>query len=99
MKTLAFLLFALVAAPACAATTDAMTPDRSCANNSDCVVKDVGNCCGHYPQCVSRNAKVDPEAVRKECEASGLSGVCGFMDIESCACQQGVCVEVPRMVN
>ena len=69
--------------------------DVSCKSNADCVVKDVGNCCGYYPRCVNVNAKVDPKAVQAQCARSGMASVCGFRTIEGCECVQGECRDKP----
>jgi len=66
-------------------------PDLSCRVAADCEVKNVGNCCGYFPACVNKDAKVDPEAVRAECERTGTSSVCGFREIQACECVQGQC--------
>ena len=65
--------------------------DVSCRSNADCVVKDVGNCCGYFPRCVNVNAKVDPQAVQAQCARSGMASVCGFRQVEGCECVQGEC--------
>ena len=67
------------------------TVDDRCTTDADCEVKNVGNCCGYVPACVSKDAKVDPAAVRAECERTGMSSVCGFQDIQACDCAQGQC--------
>ena len=36
---------------------------RTCKVDSDCVVKDVGSCCGYSPACVHRNSPTDPTFV------------------------------------
>lgn len=66
-------------------------PDRSCRSDSDCAVKDVGNCCGYFPMCVNSNAQTDPAAVRAACEQSGMASICGFQDVQGCSCVQGRC--------
>lgn len=66
-------------------------PDRSCKVDADCVVKNVGNCCGYYPSCVNVDARTDPAAVRAQCAKSGMAGVCGFPEISACSCVQGRC--------
>lgn len=66
--------------------------DASCKVDSDCVVMDVGNCCGTYPACLNVNAKPDPQAVRDKCEKDGVSSICGFPDIRSCSCVEQKCV-------
>lgn len=66
-------------------------PDLSCKVADDCAVKDVGNCCGYFPACVNKDSAVDPDAVRAECERTGMSSVCGWQDIQACECAQGQC--------
>lgn len=65
--------------------------DRSCRVDSDCAVKDVGNCCGYFPACVNTAAQPDPRAVQAACADSGMAGVCGFREIEACACVSNTC--------
>ena len=65
--------------------------DRSCKADTDCAVKDVGNCCGYYPECVNVNAVLKPEIVRNYCAEMKMAGVCGFPSIESCACVNNAC--------
>lgn len=65
--------------------------DRSCRVDSDCEVKNVGNCCGYFPACVNKDAQPDPAAVQAACAESGLAGVCGFRDIQACACVANTC--------
>ncbi len=70
--------------------------DASCAVDSDCEVKDVGNCCGRMPACVNRAAKpFDAAAMQRECERTGTSSICGFQELSGCLCQAGRCVGVP----
>lgn len=69
--------------------TDAV--DYSCTVNADCAVKNVGNCCGHYPACVNRDSPTFPEQVRERCEAEGMMGVCGFPEISACQCVDNRC--------
>lgn len=66
-----------------------------CAVDSDCEIKDIGNCCGHYPACVHADSIADPQAVASECAERGLSGICGFPVIEACACREGRCEAAP----
>jgi hypothetical protein len=70
---------------------DPNKPDRRCKTDSDCTVKDVGNCCGYFPMCLNKNAKTDPAAVRAQCEKSGMASICGFREIKGCQCVQGRC--------
>jgi hypothetical protein len=65
--------------------------DRSCRADSDCAVKNVGNCCGYFPACVNTAAQPDPAAVQAACAEAGVAGVCGFRDIEACACVANTC--------
>ncbi len=67
------------------------TLNRQCAADSDCEVKDVGNCCGYYSQCVAKNATPQKEAVRAWCERNEVKGICGFQEIQGCACVAGRC--------
>lgn len=66
-------------------------PDASCSVASDCEVKNVGNCCGYFPACVNKDATVDADAVRAQCERSGMASVCGWQEIQSCDCVQNQC--------
>lgn len=65
--------------------------DRTCRVDSDCEVKDVGSCCGYSPACVNSAAQPDPKAVQAACAESGMAGVCGFREIEACACVSNTC--------
>ena len=65
--------------------------DRSCNTDAECTVKNVGNCCGHYPACVNVDSPTDPEGVKAQCAKSGMASVCGFPAIASCQCVAGEC--------
>ena len=65
--------------------------DFSCKADTDCAVKNVGNCCGYYPACVNVNSPTDPKGVQAECAKKGMMSVCGFPDISACTCKQGRC--------
>ena len=83
-------------APAAVGTARPAVPgvpelDRSCRVDSDCAVKDVGSCCGYSPSCVNSAAQPDPKAVQAACAESGMAGVCGFREIEACACVSNTC--------
>src|SRR5690606_16936678 len=69
--------------------------DRSCRVDSDCAVKNVGNCCGYFPACLNTAAQPDPAAVQAACAESGMAGVCGFKEIEACACVASTCEPAP----
>jgi hypothetical protein len=75
------------------AAPDAATAPLACQNDSQCTVKNVGNCCGEFLACVHVEQTVDPAAVKRRCEAEGLSSVCGQGDIAGCRCDSGRCVE------
>lgn len=64
--------------------------DYSCSADADCDIKDVHNCCGYFPKCVNKNAKTDPDYVRKAC-GEGLASVCGFPAIDGCKCAEKKC--------
>lgn len=65
---------------------------RSCRTDADCVVKNVGNCCGAYPACVNKDSPTDPAGVQARCASEGRASVCGFTEIEGCRCAAGQCI-------
>lgn len=67
------------------------TASLKCATNAECVVKDIGNCCGYFPACVHRDQAVDPLAVRERCIEQDLQSICGFVEISACACIDNAC--------
>lgn len=69
----------------------AVTLDYSCRADADCAVKNVGNCCGMMPACVNKDSPTDPAAVQAECARSGMSSICGFVDIAACSCVASRC--------
>lgn len=73
--------------------------DQTCKINADCVVKDVGSCCGAMPACVNRDSRTDPAAVQAECARKGLSSVCGFNEITACSCAGGQCISEQEPVG
>ena len=103
LKWVALLIPALILVSGCkqsSAENGAQAPvpqasipvvDSSCQVDADCVVKNVGNCCGYYPACVNVKAEPDPEAVSKKCAADGMASICGFPDISACSCVNNVC--------
>ncbi|MEO7478284.1 MAG: hypothetical protein ABIT64_03515 [Lysobacteraceae bacterium] len=64
---------------------------RACKVDSDCVVKNVGNCCGRYPACVNKDAPVNPAAVRAQCMRDHRMSVCNVPMISSCSCVHNQC--------
>lgn len=77
-----------------AAADDPLRLDDGCRVDSDCAVKNVGNCCGYFPACVNREAQPDPDAVRERCAGTGMASVCGFREISACSCVQNRCEAV-----
>lgn len=77
-----------------AGNANPMSPDRTCRTDADCAVKDVGSCCGTLPLCVSKNAQVDPAAVRAQCAKDGMASTCGFRPVSGCTCTKGRCENV-----
>lgn len=73
---------------------NASNPSRSCRTDSDCAVKDVGNCCGAYPMCVNKDARTNPAAVRAQCEKDGMASICGFQEVSGCQCVKGRCENI-----
>lgn len=71
-----------------------LNPSRACKTDADCAVKDVGNCCGAFPMCVSKDAKTDPAAVRAQCAKDGMASICGFKEVSGCQCVQGTCQDI-----
>jgi len=69
--------------------------DASCKTDADCTVKNVGNCCGAYPQCVNVDSPTFPDQVKAACAAKGQMGVCGFPEIAGCHCVAGTCAARP----
>jgi hypothetical protein len=65
--------------------------DYHCTSDTDCAVKDIGNCCGTYPACVNKDSPTDPAAVQAQCAKQGRMSACGFRPIDACSCMQGQC--------
>lgn len=89
-----------LAVSGCAASAVKSTPppavkagivDYRCRADSDCAVKNVGNCCGYYPACVNKDSATWPEQVRADCQREGKMAVCGFREVAACSCRQGRC--------
>ncbi len=90
-----------LAAPSLAATGDNAAPtswqayqqslQRRCETDADCVVKNVGNCCGFYPQCVHREVQPSPATVKAICEREQRQSICGFEEPAGCQCVSNKC--------
>ncbi len=65
-----------------------------CVEDSDCTIKNVGNCCGYYPACVHIDSPADPAAVAAECAQRDLAGICGYPVLSGCTCVAGRCRDV-----
>lgn len=94
MRTLLlFLSITLLFACAKAQTVTTNEPEdpRACTVDADCTVKNVGNCCGEYRQCVNVAHEPDPAGVKAACEREGRSSVCGSPEISGCQCIDGQC--------
>ena len=89
-------LAGLLAGCAQASAIHADSPDpriiTSCKVDSDCAVKDVGNCCGYYPACVNKDSPTFAEEVAATCLKNNQVGVCGFPVIKGCQCVEQRCV-------
>lgn len=64
---------------------------RRCDSDADCVVKNVGSCCGYTPQCVHKAVQTFPEQVKALCEKEGRSSICGFQEPAGCSCVNNQC--------
>lgn len=84
----------IVGAPAPAGSSLPPQVNSQCKVDSDCVVKNVGNCCGYYPACVNRDSPVDPAAVQAECKRRGLVSACNVPHIQACRCVAQHCEAV-----
>ncbi len=62
-----------------------------CEQDSDCVVKDVHNCCGYYPRCVNKNYTPNITEVEKSCQEQKALGSCGYLEITNCKCIENKC--------
>ncbi len=65
--------------------------DMTCSRDSDCAVKNVGNCCGYFPACVNKDSRTFPDQVKAQCEKEDRMSVCGFREITGCICVEGQC--------
>ncbi len=65
--------------------------DYSCKTDSDCEIKDIGNCCGHYLQCINMNSKTDTLLVSSLCEQENAVSICSVQEISSCTCKNRRC--------
>jgi len=61
--------------------------DSSCKSDSECVVKNVGNCCGYYPMCTNKDSVLDPTEVASICSGQNNTD-CRLTIISYCRCQK-----------
>ncbi|MCY7354703.1 MAG: hypothetical protein LH470_06435 [Lysobacter sp.] len=86
--------------PMPASTTKPPVIDQSCKTSADCVVKDVGSCCGAMPACVNRNSAVpNPAVVQAQCAREGRVSTCMSNPITACLCANGQCVSEQEPVG
>ena len=78
-----------------AANPDMLQSDQLyvCESDADCVVKNIGNCCGMFLACVNQDYTPDLDAVSAACEREGRSSVCGFQEPAGCVCVNRRCKE------
>jgi hypothetical protein len=67
---------------------DSATP-YSCQTANDCAVRNVGGCCGYLPRCANANGIFTPPGC-----PGGMVSDCGFIEVDSCACELGQCVSL-----
>jgi hypothetical protein len=65
--------------------------DQSCTVDEDCVVKDVGNCCGYGPRCVASSYSPNTDLVTRLCEKEGVFSTCGIVELDGCSCVESRC--------
>lgn len=63
----------------------------SCTTDADCVVKNIGNCCGYFPACLNKNSPTSPDLVLAQCERDQQMAQCGHPMIYGCRCESGFC--------
>lgn len=68
--------------------------DYSCESDTDCEVKDIGNCCGYYPACTNKLSQTFADQVQRECAKTGTAGICGFPSISGCRCVAKRCTNI-----
>jgi len=103
MRWILLIIMALVVLSACenGVVVDTTVTDEeegtelsgpySCETDTDCVVKNVQNCCGYYPRCVNVDHEPDIEAVKAQCAKERQVSICGFPDITDCGCVANTC--------
>jgi len=82
--------------PTGSATTAASsgTIRLGCRTNADCVIKDIGSCCGYQPRCMNKDSQTFPEQVQARCAKDGRVGICGMLAITGCECVAGTCAAI-----
>ena len=65
--------------------------DYSCSTDSDCIKKNVGNCCGFFPKCVNKNFEPNKGLLKELCKEENAFSICGYPEITSCKCTNNKC--------
>ncbi len=65
-----------------------------CNTDVDCEIKNVGNCCGYFPQCVNANYEPNLTKVQEVCFEEGIVSVCGWEEIKGCKCVDNQCQDL-----
>lgn len=72
--------------------------DRSCQVDGDCVIKNIGNCCGGYTECVNVNAVTHPWLVEHYyCRESRIGSICDSQPPSSCRCNKNQCTDLEQI--
>ena len=95
---LSLISFLFVACNSATVTPSTLTDyyqsiDFSCTTDADCIIKDVHNCCGYFPQCVNKNYQTNPTLVDTLCKNEEVFSTCGYQEVTSCGCVEGRCVD------
>jgi hypothetical protein len=84
LNKLLFICIIFLLITGCTKSTFFSGIDYSCETDSDCEIKNVGNQCGYFPECVNKNFVPNPPELD--------SIICGFPSIESCECVESKCI-------
>ena len=71
----------------------------ACRTDTDCEVKDIGNCCGSYPACVNKDSPTFADQVKAQCASEGQMSVCGYEDVTGCSCIEGRCTNITGVAS
>jgi len=103
MKLINALVFCVLVFPLFAAAEQPDTPEtmeayyqelqQGCKEDTDCEIKDIGNCCGNMPGCVLKEKTPDLFVLKSICKREQVMGICGFKPVSTCICENGRCKE------